>query len=600
MATMSEKKKRKIESEHRVFNTEWTNKYLCTVSKDKILCLVCRETLAVPKEYNLRRHFETKHANLAKLNSNEKIIKAASLVKNLSGEQQIFKKVSTENDTVTKVSFQISKEIAAAGKCFTEGEFLKKCMLIAVSELCPEKRGIFENVSLSRMTVQRRIADISTNLSDQLKQRVSEFCFYSLAMDESTDLKDTAQLLIFIRGIDKNFEITEELVGMCSMMGRTTGKDISSEVIKCMNDKLGVDFTNLVAICTDGAPAMCGKNVGAVTLLEEFIGRQITKHHCIIHQQVLCSKVLKFEHVMSVVVSIVNLIRSRGLKHRTFRAFLEGEDAECSDLIYHTEVRWLSRGRVLQRFVALKEEIAKFLENGPIKFPELENESWNQDLFFFCDITAHLNDLNIQLQGKNQLIFQMCAAVKAFKMKLKLFRSQLSKGEMCHFPTCAQRIPQNKHAELGEKYAKHINLLIEEFDRRLTLSKDDDIQLKLIEDPFSVDPEEVTQDLQLEVIELQCSAVYRNKHRESSLWDFYKSLDDEKYKNLIEVALKTFSIFGSTYICEQTFSIMNMNKNKQRSSLTDDHFEDIMKISTSNMTPEYDKLVAEKRCNISH
>jgi hypothetical protein len=53
---------------------------------------------------------------------------------------------------------------------------------------------------------------------------------------------------------------------------------------------------------------------------------------------------------------------------------------------------------------------------------------------FFCDITAHLNDLNIQLQGKDQLIFQMFAAVKAFKMKFKLFRSQLSKGEMCPFP----------------------------------------------------------------------------------------------------------------------------------------------------------------------
>ncbi|CAM4679787.1 unnamed protein product [Caretta caretta] len=84
---------------------------------------------------------------------------------------------------------------------------------------------------------------------------------------------------------------------------------------------------------------------------------------------------------MSVVVSIVNYIRSRGLKHRTFRAFLEGVDAKCSDLIYNTEVRWLSQGRVRQCFIALKEEVAKFLENGPIKFPELENESWNQDLF---------------------------------------------------------------------------------------------------------------------------------------------------------------------------------------------------------------------------
>jgi hypothetical protein len=69
----------------------------------------------------------------------------------------------------------------------------------------------------------------------------------------------------------------------------------------------------------------------------------------------------------------------------------------------------------------------------------------------------------------------MFAAVKAFKMKLKLFRSQLSKGEMCHFPTCAQRIPQRKRAELGKEYAKQIGLLIEEFGRKLTLSKEEDV-----------------------------------------------------------------------------------------------------------------------------
>jgi galactitol-specific phosphotransferase system IIB component len=177
-----------------------------------------------------------------------------------------------------------------------------KYMLIAVSKLCPERRGKFENVSLSRMSVQRRIADISSNLSDQLKQRVSEFCFYSLAMDESTDLKDTAQRIIFIRCVDKNFEITEELAGMLFMTGRRTGKDVSSEVIKCVNDKLGFDFTNLAAICTDGAPAMCGKNVGSVALLAEFIGRQITKHHCIIHDQALCSQVLTFKAEWSLYV----------------------------------------------------------------------------------------------------------------------------------------------------------------------------------------------------------------------------------------------------------------------------------------------------------
>jgi Fe-S cluster biosynthesis and repair protein YggX len=47
MDTMSEKKKRNMESDHRAYNTEWMNKYLFIVSKDKILCLVRREMVIV-------------------------------------------------------------------------------------------------------------------------------------------------------------------------------------------------------------------------------------------------------------------------------------------------------------------------------------------------------------------------------------------------------------------------------------------------------------------------------------------------------------------------------------------------------------------------
>ena len=45
---------------------------------------------------------------------------------------------------------------------------------------------------------------------------------------------------------------------------------------------------------------------------------------------------------------------------------------------------------------------------------------------------------------------------------------------------------------------------------------------------------------------------------------------------------------------------MNMNKNKQRSSLSNESLEDILKISTSYMHPDCDELVAGKRCNASH
>ena len=102
------------------------------------------------------------------------------------------------------------------------------------------------------------------------------------------------------------------------MKGRTTGKDIFTELINYVNKKLSYSFTNLVGICTDRASAMCGKHTGAVSLIQEVIEIRIITHHYIIHQQALCGKILKFDHVMSVVVSVVNYLRARALKHKTF------------------------------------------------------------------------------------------------------------------------------------------------------------------------------------------------------------------------------------------------------------------------------------------
>ena len=201
-------------------------------------------------------------------------------------------------------------------------------------------------------------------------------------MVESIDFCDTSQLVIYIRGVFKDFNISEELDALQLMKGRTTEKDICNKLINCVNKKLAYSLENLVAICTDGAPAMSGKHTGAVSIIQEVIERRIITHHCIIHQQTLCGKILKFDHVMSVVVSFVNYLRAPALKHRTFRANLEEVDAEYKELVHHIEVRWLSREIVLQRFVALKEEALQFLKNEPKKFKELESECWNHDLFF--------------------------------------------------------------------------------------------------------------------------------------------------------------------------------------------------------------------------
>lgn len=53
---------------------------------------------------------------------NAEILKAVSLVNILKQRLALFKKARTENEIVTKESFQICKEIVFAWKCFTEGE----------------------------------------------------------------------------------------------------------------------------------------------------------------------------------------------------------------------------------------------------------------------------------------------------------------------------------------------------------------------------------------------------------------------------------------------------------------------------------------------
>lgn len=51
------------------------------------------------------------------------------------------------------------------------------------------------------------------------------------------------------------------------------------------------------------------------------------------------------------------------MNRRPFSPFCEEIGAKHSVLLYHTEVGWLSRGRVLTRVFELHEEIMQFLRN---------------------------------------------------------------------------------------------------------------------------------------------------------------------------------------------------------------------------------------------
>jgi len=85
---------------------------------------------------------------------------------------------------------------------------------------------------------------------------------------------------------------------------------------------------------------------------------------------------MDLNHVMKVVTTTINFIRSRGLNHRLFQNFLNEIESEFGDVIYHNQVHWLTRAKVLKRFYNLKEEIGIFMIEKESPVTELKDENW--------------------------------------------------------------------------------------------------------------------------------------------------------------------------------------------------------------------------------
>ena len=58
--------------------------------------------------------------------------------------------------------------IAKSSRPFTQGLFVKECLVKASGILCPGKTKLFEGISLSPSTVASRVADLAANVEEQL------------------------------------------------------------------------------------------------------------------------------------------------------------------------------------------------------------------------------------------------------------------------------------------------------------------------------------------------------------------------------------------------------------------------------------------------
>ena len=133
---------------------------------------------------------------------------------------------------------------------------------------CPQKKKDFANVCLARNTVAQKIEELSTDVRRQLGEKSLNFDFFSLPCDESTDLSDITQLLIFLRGVDSDMNIKEELLDLKNLKDQTREADLFCNVGSAVDD-MKLPCSKVSGIITDGAPAMAGEQSGLSTRMME-------------------------------------------------------------------------------------------------------------------------------------------------------------------------------------------------------------------------------------------------------------------------------------------------------------------------------------------
>lgn len=93
--------------------------------------------------------------------------------------------------------------------------------------------------------------------------------------------------------------------------------------------------------------------------------------------------------------------------------------SEYVHFLFHTEAQWLSRGRVLERFLKLRNELLAFSMH--VKQTEFVDFLCDQQklcfLLYVTDIFGKLNDPNISMQGENHNIIQMSDYIDGFRRK---------------------------------------------------------------------------------------------------------------------------------------------------------------------------------------
>ena len=572
---------------------------ITTQGVSKPQCVICGEVLSNEsmKANKLKRHLDTKHKEHSE-KSHDYFIRKESELKRQRLDAPNQKGVFSLTQA-TLASYHVAWQIARCKKPHNIGEeLIKPAALDMVRIVCGDDAAAkIESVPLSNSTIASRISDISDNIKSQLIQEIRNSKYFSLQLDETTDVSDDAQLLAYVR-YQSSTTLAEEFLFCKTLTTTTTGADIFDLVDTFFTDE-GIDWNRCISVCIDGAPAMIGARKGFVGRVKE-INPDIRSVHCVLHRQNLASKRLSPElnAVMNTAVEIVNFIKSNAANSRLFQQMCKDYEATYLHLLYFSSIRWLSRGKMLNRMIDMRREIELFLISK--RHPHcqvLSNNEWLFQLAYLADIFNRINSLNASTQGKNATVLETNENIQAFKAKLNLWKSKLENMQLASFPSLSEVLEENDaplDGHLQSVMINHLSNLHNEFEKYFP-QNETDTNIWILE-PFITPVESTPEFIQEQLIDIQSSSGLKLRFRTETLASFWTHVEKDK-PSIGGAAIKELTPFATTYLCESGFSTLAAIKTKYRNRLMP---EADMRCALTTLHPEYSVILSTKQGQGSH
>ena len=155
------------------------------------------------------------------------------------------------------------------------------------------------------------------NIKSKVIAKTDSYPAFALQMDESTDVSNLSQLLVYSRYVADE-TIKEEFL-FCQPLETTSKAADVFQVLIDFFDKTGLSWSKLVGVCIDGDPAMIGANSGLVSLAKQK-KPALQGTHCMIHKASLVLKNIpkRLHGDLFFVIKVVNYVKSSVLNTRIF------------------------------------------------------------------------------------------------------------------------------------------------------------------------------------------------------------------------------------------------------------------------------------------